>query len=103
MGLDKLLEMGEKSDIASKLGDIGDNTAAMAEQEADLNQKTRQLLNATRKRDIFEIRQTRGLIREFENLRSAVREGTGRTTDAVKKIDIPSPGGRGSDVRSRMP
>ena len=103
MGLDKLLEMGEKSDIASKLGDIGDNTAAMAEQEADLNQKTRQLLNATRKRDIFEIRQTRGLIREFENLRGAVREGTGRTTDAVNKIDIPSSGGRGSDVRSRLP
>jgi hypothetical protein len=79
------------------------NTAKLVEEEANLNQKTRQLLNATRKRDIFEIRQTRGLIREFENLRSAVREGTGRTTDAVKKIDIPSPGGRGSDVRSRMP
>lgn len=69
------------------------NTAAMAEQEADLNKKTRQLLNATRKRDIFQIRQTRGLIREFENLTTAVRNGDKNNTDALRNLPTPEDAG----------
>lgn len=81
--------------LLGKLGKIETNTRMMAEEEEKLNSRTRDLLDATRKRDVFEIRQTRGLITEFRNLTIAVKKGGEGTITAIQGIDV-GPAGDGT-------